>query len=186
MKKQCLWLVIGFFSFGTLPSYAGSIRDILKALYEAGSSAAVAEDFPKRDFFTGKIITSVNRNCVIVDSYDRPFNDSVSRVERVLPPAGPLVPGKTEEKLVFGDIGLSFNLMEEAKTVGVDLVLNNPIYRTWIDGTNGTTHFVPAQMYARRAGDYIAYRVFIRHDISGFRDEEYFGYCFPTDSKPLF
>lgn len=173
MTTMCLSV-----SLFSVASYGASNRDNLKALFETGTEAAKACEFPKTDFVTGAFLESSVNTCVIIGAGDRPYYYNISRAVRVIPDSGPLVPGKTEEKLVFGNTHLSFDLMEAPVTLDRDLLLDNPIYRTWVDGTNGTNHFVPAQLYARRSGNYVAFRLFIPHDVPGFEDEEYFGYCY--------
>jgi hypothetical protein len=182
-NNKTVGLVGVVFSLFSVTAFAASNKENMKLLFEMGSEPATACEFPKMDFATGAVLeTSVN-TCVIVGVGDQPYYFDISRTVRVTPEAGPLIPGRTEEKLVYGDVHLSFDLMEAPKTVGRDLVLNNPIYRSWKDGNNGTTHFVPAQLVARKSGAYVAFRLNIPHSEVGFEDEEYFGYCFGTTGR---
>ena len=175
------------FGFGfAVSSYGASNEETLKHLYESGTEPALPSDFPERDYYTGDFLNWPSETCAVVGvgDYTYPFN--ISRTVRTTLSSGPLVPGKTEVKLLFGDAHLSFDHMEAPTTVDKDLVLNNPIYRTWTNGNNGTINFIPAQLYARRSGDFLAFRLSIPHGIPGFLDEEYYGYCYQGEQTLLY
>ena len=170
----------------SVPAFAATNVDVLKALYTAGTAPAATTDFPVIDYTTHQVLVSTNRSCDILDEGGHPYFYDVANVSRSTPAAGPLIPGKADEQLVFGDYTQSYDYTAVPNTVGADLVLTNPIYRSWTDGSNGAVHFVSAQLFARKSGNYIAFRVFIDHsNLPGFENEEYYGYCY-TSATALF
>lgn len=165
----------------SVPSLASSNRELLKNLYEAGAGPAVPEDFPIRNFEDGSPLERPANKCMVVSGGDHPYGFYIARTQRTTPSNGPLIPGKTEEKMIFGESRFfSYNLTGETETSETDLVMTNPIYRVWVD-LSGVMHKVPAKLYARKSGEYVAFRIYIEHHSSIFRDEEYFGYCYPNN-----
>ena len=176
-SRRYFLLVLLLASAFSATSWADN-REILKALYDVGTEPASTKAFARTDYYTGYLLDSVANTCVIVSAGDHPYFWDISNVVRVNPPAGPLLPGGTFKKLVFGDVRQSFNLTQAPVVQGKDLVINNPIYRSWMDSSNGTHHFVAAQLFIRNSGPYMAFRLFIPHDMPGYEDEEYYGYCY--------
>ena len=188
MKNNFTSLIVFFMGITLSASASATNRDIMNALYEKGTAPATTEAFANIDFNTRQCIGS---RAAHVCSWMKATSLTIIILPesyRVTPPAGPLLPGKTEDKLFFGegeDIATSYDFVTNPQVVGLDLTLTNPVYRAWVDGNNGTTHFIPAQLFARISGDYIAFRVFIEHTIPGFQNEEYFGYCYYDAGKKL-
>jgi hypothetical protein len=179
------WVVLLGTCILSTNAFAGSNRDVIQDLYNSGTEPATAEDFPERYFGSSDIIAQHGNMCVVLDGTDQPYSFDISRTIRYTPSEGPLVPEKTEEKLVFGDSHISYNLFQDPEVQGNNLVVSNPIYKTWVNGYDGTKHFVPAKMFATRAGKYIAFRIFIDHKVAGVRSENYYGYCYPCHEMPL-
>lgn len=164
-------------------SFAATNVDIIKNLYENGTAPAAAEDFPQK-IYGGKYVTPPANLCVVLDGTDQPYKYNISRTIRVTPAQGPLIPEKTQEKLVFGDTR-AFNKFQEPVVQGLDLVLTNPAYKIWVDGHDGTKHSVPGQLFATKSGQFIAFRLFIKHHGTGVLDQNYYGYCYPSNGLPL-
>jgi len=182
MKKFLFSLLVVF--IGQTSAYASN-ADVLKGIYDSGTGPAAATDFPEQNYSDGSYVDPNHALCVVVDGTDQPYGFNVSRQIRITPPAGPLLPGQTEEKLVFGDTLKSYNLFQTPQTSGLDLVDINPIYKTWVSDTDGVNHYVPAQLFARKSNQYIAFRILIQYHSSSIQDEEYYGYCY-TQGKALF
>lgn len=177
-------------------SFAATNTEIVENLYESGTAPAIATDFSER-IFGGDYITPLVSQCVVLDGTDQPSNFDISRTIRVTPAHGPLVPEKQQEKLVFGDNHLSYNLFQDPVALaynmtiepvvqGLDLTVTNPIYKMWVDGSNGSNHFVPAQLFARKSGQYIAFKVIINYGGVNVHNEIFYGYCYSAGSLPLF
>ena len=193
MKITTNPLLLLSFCFLSVNSFAGTNADTLKSLFDEGTAAATAEDFPQRDFNTNKYIGTAGNLCTIIDGSDQPSKYNVSRTVRITPAHGPLISEKRQEKLVFGNTRnsynlfddpevLSYNAVEEFKIQGIDLIVTNPIYKSWVDGADGTNRSVPAKLYARKSGQYIAFKVFIKHNATNVRDQNFYGYCYPNGS----
>jgi hypothetical protein len=166
---------------------AGSNSELIKNLYTNGTAAAAAEDFPERDFGSGNYVGGKQtQECVVVDKMDQPFGFDISRTIRVTEAEGPLVPGRRQEKLVFGNSKVSYNLFVEPVVQGIDLVVSNPIYSNWVSGTDGINHFIPAQLFARKSDQYIAFKVVVDRSSQNVNNGSFYGYCYTKDAKPLF
>lgn len=167
-------------------SFAGSNGEIVQKLYNGASEPATSEDFPQRYFGSGEFLSPPANLCIVLDGTDQPYGYDISRTTRITHADGPLLPEKREEKLVFGNTATSFNLVPEPMVQGPDLVLSNPIYTTWISSEDGVKHFVPAQLFARKSDQYIAFKVIVDHSSQNVRDGVFYGYCFPRSGLPLF
>jgi hypothetical protein len=176
---------LAILTFLVSASAFASNTDTVKALYNAGTAPAAATDFPERNYNDGSYVSAPAIACSIIDGTDQPYGYDISRKIRATPANGPLVPAKSEEKLVFGDTSSSYELVSDPVITATDLVLSNPIYRVWIDNTTGVKHIVPAQLLARQSGNYVAFMISIPHHSPVIEDEVYYGYCYPT-GKPLF
>jgi hypothetical protein len=167
-------------------AYAASNGEILKDLFETGTAPATAEDFPQRYFGTGEYLTPPVNRCVILDSFGQSYGYDISRTVRFTPAAGPLIPEKRQEKLVFGNSTSSYNLFPEPKVDGLYLVVTNPKYKSWTDGNDGTVRFIPGKLFATKSGEYIAFKVFVKSYGENTRDINFYGYCYPRSRLPLF
>jgi hypothetical protein len=123
---------------------------------------------------------------VVLDGTDQPYQFDISRTIRFTPSEGPLVPEERVEKLVFGNSSVSYNLFAEPAVEGLDLVVSNPIYTTWVGGYDGVKHFIPAKLFARKSCHYVAFKIVVDHSSQGVRDGVFYGYCYPKNGLPLF
>ncbi len=157
---------------------------VVKNLFNAGTGPADPKEFPQKNY-DGNYIEPIKLFCAIIEGDDQPYNYNISRELRTTPAYGPLIPEKKEEKLVFGDSHLSYNFFIPPTVNGLDLALENPIYRIWMDSNTGVEHFVTAHLMSRKSGEYVAFKVFIQYNSSAILDEEYYGYCY-QNGKALF
>ena len=189
-------LLLGF-CFLSVNSFAATNLDIVKELYENGTGPAAAEDFPERNFGTNLYVGPPDISCVIIDGTDQPNKYNISRTIRNTPAQGPLLPEKIQKKLVFGNSRNSYNLFPnpeiltynmcgEPETRGIDLTVTNPMYRSWMDGDSGTNFPVPATLFVRKSGKYIAFKISVDHKPANVQDENFYGYCYSNESLALF
>ncbi|MEO5970818.1 MAG: hypothetical protein ABIQ95_12900 [Bdellovibrionia bacterium] len=166
-------------------AFAATNGEVLKELFDNGTAPATAEDFPQRYYGTGEYLTPPTNRCVILDSFGQSYGYDISRTVRFTPAAGPLIPEKRQEKLVFGNSSSSYNLFPDPVVEGQTLVLTNPKYKSWVDGNDGVVHFIPGQLFATKSGEYVAFKIFVKAHGEA-RNQSYYGYCYPRSRLPLF
>ncbi len=181
MKINIL-LSLSFIAFSNF-SLAATNKEILISLYAQGDQAAENSDFATIDFNTREVLNPSAKKCAIIDDGDKANPFLIANARRSIPPVGPLLPGKEVEKLVFGSYSVGYEFIMPPSVEDKDLVVVNPIFRAWQDSSNGTTHFISAHLFARKSGQYIAFRLKIDQNIPGFEPEIYYGYCYEEANR---